>query len=82
MKNLGCRLRKARWLKNISIADIAKDSGLDKKSIINFEISDTNCRIDTLWKICKATGISADYILGFSNVPYVEDSIAQKSTPT
>lgn len=74
MKHFGCRFRKARWNKNLSIADIAKDSGLDKKSIMNFELRDTNCRIDTLWKICKATGISADYIFGFSKVKYFEDS--------
>jgi transcriptional regulator with XRE-family HTH domain len=80
-KHFGCKLRRARWDRRISIADIVDESGLDKKSVINFELHGSNCRIDTLWKICKATGISADYILGFSNEPYVENTLKQKSTP-
>lgn len=72
MEKFGYRLRKARWIKNISIKEISNISGLDRKSIINIELNDTNCRIDTLWKICKSTGISADYLLGFSKEKFID----------
>lgn len=66
MEELGYRLRKARWKRRMSINEVARLSGLNKKSIINVELNDTNCRVDTLQKICECTGISADYLLGFS----------------
>lgn len=74
MKNVGCRLRKARWDKQLSISELSQLSGIDKKSIINLEINGTNCRIDTLWKICKSTGISANYLLGFSTDVFFNDN--------
>lgn len=74
MKKVGYRLRKARWKKQLSINELSRLSGIDKKSIINLEINDTNCRIDTLWKICKCTGISANYLLGFSTDIFFNDN--------
>ncbi|MGN1411650.1 MAG: helix-turn-helix transcriptional regulator [Oscillospiraceae bacterium] len=66
MEKIGYRLRKARWLKNVSISKIAHYCQLDRKSIMNLELHNTDCYISTLYKICKYTGISADYLLGFS----------------
>lgn len=66
MEKLGYRLRKARWLKNIPMSKIAKYCNMDRKCIINLELHNTDCLVSTLYKICKYTGISADYLLGFS----------------
>ncbi|MCC8068506.1 MAG: helix-turn-helix domain-containing protein [Ruminococcus sp.] len=66
MQSIGSRLRKARWSKGITIREISESSGLNKNSIIGLELKGVNSRVDTLWKICKYTGISADYLLGFS----------------
>jgi transcriptional regulator with XRE-family HTH domain len=74
MQKIGYRLRKARWLMKLSISQLSKQSGLDKKSIINIELNDTNCRIDTLWKICESSGISADYLLGFSKDKFINNA--------
>jgi transcriptional regulator with XRE-family HTH domain len=74
VEKLGYRLRKARWLTKLSIIELSKISGLDKKSIMNLELNDTNCRIDTLWKICKSSGISADYLLGFSKEKFINNT--------
>ncbi|MBS6444775.1 MAG: helix-turn-helix transcriptional regulator [Ruminococcus sp.] len=73
MQNIGLRLRKARWSKGITISEISQRSGLNKNSIIGLELKGVNSRIDTLWKICKYTGISADYLLGFSENMFEND---------
>lgn len=73
MQNIGIRLRKARWYKGITISEISQRSGLNKNSIIGLELKGVNSRIDTLWKICKYTGISADYLLGFSENMFEND---------
>jgi len=73
VQNIGLRLRKARWSKGITISEISQRSGLNKNSIIGLELKGVNSRIDTLWKICKYTGISADYLLGFSENMFEND---------
>lgn len=73
MQTIGLRLRKARWFKGITISEISQRSGLNKNSIIGLELKGVNSRIDTLWKICKYTGISADYLLGFSEDMFNND---------
>lgn len=73
MQTIGLRLRKARWFKGITISEISQHSGLNKNSIIGLELKGVNSRIDTLWKICKYTGISADYLLGFSEDMFNND---------
>lgn len=73
MQNIGLRLRKARWSKGITISEISQRSGLNKNSIIGLKLKGVNSRIDTLWKICKYTGISADYLLGFSENMFEND---------
>lgn len=73
MKKIGFRLRKARWDKNITIAEISQKCHMDKRNIINIELNNTMCRVDTLFKICQYTGISADYLLGFTKTKYLDD---------
>lgn len=65
MQKIGYRLRKARWCANLSISKIATYCQLDRKTIQNLELHGKDSYISTLYKICKYTGISADYLFGF-----------------
>jgi transcriptional regulator with XRE-family HTH domain len=76
MQKIGYRLRKVRWNMNISIKDLARRCGLDRKTIQNIELNHhDDCYVSTIYKICRYTGISADYLLGFTKDKfYIKDS--------
>jgi transcriptional regulator with XRE-family HTH domain len=65
------RLKAARVLRNVTQMELNKASGIDTSQIANFELGNRKPSFDNLKKLCDALNISADYLLGISEFPYV-----------
>ena len=55
----------------MTIYELSKLCGICSKTLNNLELYYDGCNTNTLYKICKATNLSADYLLGLSNNKYV-----------
>lgn len=63
----GARLQKARKDKNISQEELAKQLGIARSSVANYETDRNFPTADILDKISKILDCSTDYLLGISN---------------
>lgn len=63
----GARLQKARKDKNISQEELAKQLGIARSSVANYETDRNFPTADILDKISKILDCSTDYLLGISD---------------
>ena len=63
----GARLQKARKDKNISQEELAKQLGIARSSVANYETDRNFPTTDILDKISKSLDCSTDYLLGISD---------------
>jgi len=67
MKALGGRVKEARARKGYNQAEAARIVGMNLPTYWHIEAGDKpHIRSDTLYKICRALGVSADYLLGLT----------------
>lgn len=66
---IGQRLKEIREKRGYTQEYLAKKIGKTKRTISSYENDASNPHIDDLILICKALSISADYLLGISNIP-------------
>jgi transcriptional regulator with XRE-family HTH domain len=65
------RLKAARGIRNITQTELHKITGIDTSQIASFEISNRKPSMDNLKKLCEGLNVSADYLLGISECPFV-----------
>ena len=65
MKALGLRVKEARTRKGYNQAEAARIIGMNLPTYWHIEAGDKpHIRSDTIYKLCRALGVSADYLLG------------------
>jgi transcriptional regulator with XRE-family HTH domain len=65
----GRRLRLARTRRGLSQEGLARRVDASKNSVQNWERNDTLPRAEAVAALALALGVSADYLLGLSDVP-------------
>ena len=60
----GHRLAMARTARNMSFQELTEHISVGKDSVKRYEAGQTPPNIYTLWEICKALDVSADYFIG------------------
>jgi transcriptional regulator with XRE-family HTH domain len=65
------RLKAARVLRDITQKELSNTCGIDASQIANFELGNRNPSLNNLKKLCESLNVSADYLLGISEYPYV-----------
>jgi transcriptional regulator with XRE-family HTH domain len=63
MSTFGSRLKLAREAKDLSLGDLSKRTGISKGTLSQSEHNDTNLTMDNIKKICRALGLSLDYLV-------------------
>lgn len=76
MKTLGDRLRNARERKNLTQIDVSKLTGINNKTISNYENSISSPDPDTLKIFADLYEVSADYLLGRSDKVHIKEAEA------
>lgn len=56
-KNMGVVLRDIRKLHGLTQAEVGKRVGLDQKKVSLLENGNSNCRIDSLFRLMSALGV-------------------------
>ena len=64
---IGTRIQNHRTQIGFTCEQLAEESGLSVQSIVKIESGTRNFRIISLVSICKALGLSTDYLLGLSD---------------
>lgn len=64
MENYGTRLKEARKSKGLTQAQAAEIIGLPQQAWQRLETGKTDPRMSTIYTICKALEVSADWLLG------------------
>ena len=59
------RIKELREEKGLSQAKLAKELGVNYRTISNYELEIREPNIQTIEKLCKYFGVSSDYLLGF-----------------
>ena len=67
MEYFGDKLRVLRVEKNLTQKELAVRMGIARSSVSAYEKNQKYPSIDVLVKICQVFGVSADYLLGFSD---------------
>lgn len=78
MKTLGDSLRNAREAKNLTQKDVAKKTGINNKTISNYENDISSPDPNTLKTFADVYETSVDYLLGRSNIHKASDSITKE----
>jgi transcriptional regulator with XRE-family HTH domain len=58
-------------MRDITQAELNKASGIDTSQIANFEAGNRKPSLDNLKKLCEGLDVSADYLLGITEYPFV-----------
>lgn len=67
MENYGTRLKEARKAKGYTQTEIAKLMDIPQQNWQRYESGKLDLKMSTIYKICKALGISADWLLGLTD---------------
>lgn len=59
------RLKQLRIEKGLSQAELAKEIGINHRTISQYETGINEPDIQTIKKLCDFFGVTADYLLGF-----------------
>ena len=62
------RLREIRLLKKLNATEIAQRVGVTPASYYRYEKGEQTLSAEMLYKLAKALGVSADYIIGLTDV--------------
>ena len=77
MKALGLRVKEARTRKGYNQAEAARIIGMNLPTYWHIEAGNKpHIRSDTIYKLCRALGVSADYLLGLSGAAAAEPDAA------
>ena len=71
---LSDRIREIRIAKRISQVDLAKELGVTKQSVSNWENDNIQPSIEMLSRIADALSVSTDYLLGRDEKRYLDIS--------
>ena len=67
MQNYGEKLRAARTEKKLTQTQLAEILGITQKSYQRMETGIHDLKMSTIYNICKALDISADWLLGLKD---------------
>ena len=65
------KLKAVRVIRDITQAELSKATGIDTSQIANFEFGNRKPSLDNLKKLCVGLNVSADYLLGISEEPFI-----------
>jgi transcriptional regulator with XRE-family HTH domain len=65
------RLQAARGIRNITLSGLRQITGIDAAQIANFEAGRRKPSMDNLKKLSVGLDVSADYLLGTTDFPFV-----------
>ena len=68
MNEFAQKLKKARINKNLSQGEVSKALGMSRNAFTNYETGIREPSLETLKKICQVLDVSADYLLGLTDV--------------
>ena len=80
LKNMGQRILARRKILGLTQDDLAEMIGVTPPMISNLEQGKKAIRPDNLAKVCKALGLSTDFVLYGADTQTVVDVIADKLT--
>lgn len=63
------RLKEVRLLRNMKQKEVCNLLNMKQSQYSRYESGEDEMKIGTFIEICQALNISADYMLGFSNIP-------------
>ena len=66
MDNYGIRLRQARKNKGLTQTELAEKLGITQKSYQRMETGAHDLKMSTIYQLCKALNISADWLIGLN----------------
>ena len=66
MDNYGDRLRAARRIRKLTQTELATQLGITQKSYQRMESGVHDLKMSTIYQLCKALNISADWLLGLN----------------
>ncbi|MBE6700355.1 MAG: helix-turn-helix transcriptional regulator [Ruminococcaceae bacterium] len=67
MNKIKNRIRDLREDLDLRQIDVAKKTGIDQKTLSNYETGKTNPDSESIIKLAQFFEVSTDYLLGFSN---------------
>jgi len=65
------KLKAAREVRNMTQAELSTITSIETTQIAHFESGNRNPSIDNLKKLCVGLNVSADYLLGISEEPFI-----------
>ena len=68
MLNIGDRITQLRKQQKISQEDLAKQAGVSRTMMGNYERNDNTPSVEVLLKLAKAFGVTVDYLIGESEL--------------
>lgn len=63
LEQLGGRVRQLRLDKGLSLQDLCNRTALSKAGLWQIERGTSACGVDTLYRLCAALSVSADWLL-------------------
>lgn len=66
MDNYGIRLKQARKNKKLTQTELAERLGITQKSYQRMETGNHDLKMSTIYQLCKALEISADWLIGLN----------------
>ena len=79
--HLGKTIQRLRKAYNLSLSELAEQSGVAKSIISQIERNETNPTLATIWRLCQALDISIERVLAaHDDEPFV-DVVARADTP-
>lgn len=68
------RLRELREDKDLKQADVAAATGIDQRTLSNYETGKTNPDSYAIVRLAEFFGVTCDYLLGITDKNYIGDS--------
>ncbi len=68
MENIKNRIRALREDRDLRQIDVSNATGIDQKTLSNYETGKTNPDSYSIIKLAKFFGVTTDYLLGFSDL--------------
>src|SRR3954469_10368785 len=73
--NMGKTIQRLRKAYNLSLSELAKQSGVAKSIISQIERNETNPTLATIWRLAQALDVAIDRVLqGAEDEPFIEKS--------
>ncbi len=66
------RIKDLREDRDLRQTDVAQAIGIDQRSLSNYETGKTNPDSETVIKLAKYFGVTCDYLLGVSNMNFLD----------